>query len=192
MQQEDHRYTARLARLRAHDSSGQYAGGKPTTATDSQTGVGSTIDPTNRVVGTHVTRLTDDLRHGPTLATAVDRAYRAAVLTRMAASDSDDRRRREPPTARQASAEWIPLDDILESGREFVPPDFHAARNRRRTFRADEGISRNECVTVVLDLGGSNGSLTFDNGWLRQAEAANVASAITQAFQDAYRKRDAS
>jgi hypothetical protein len=52
------------------------------------------------------------------------------------------------------------------------------------------GHSDNQCVTVTLDAAGPCGELGTDPGWLANAAASAVATAVQQAFAAAYEKRD--
>lgn len=194
MTPSDPDYSRRLAELREHDVLGQYAGDAPASSTDPTGSVTVTIDPTNRLTGVAIGALPEELRESSALSAAVDHAFQAAILERIRLAKgpaAEANQRRRIPTARRLEKRWRPLDNILESGRPFVAPDFAAARTRRhQVVRAVRGISDNQCVAVTLDLGGSRGELEFDPGWLRQARATNIAAAITEAFTDAYQNRD--
>ena len=45
---------------------------------------------------------------------------------------------------------------------------------------------------MTLDAGSADGTLSADPGWLANATAGQIGSAVTQAYEDAYRKRDRS
>ena len=181
----------RLARLRQHDSIGMYAGDGPAAGRDDTGAVSVTIEATNRVTGVTVSPLAEPLRDPEVLATAVARAHLAAITGKLPDRTSTPAARRPQRARAPRPAPWVPLDDILASGRPFDPDaHLHAPPGLSEPLERHVGHSRNECVTVVLDLGAPTGTLQIDGGWLGQAAAVNVSTALTQAFLDAYRERD--
>lgn len=181
----------RLARLRQHDSIGMYAGDGPASGLDDTGAVSVTIDATNRVTGVTVNPLAEPLRDPTALATAVSRAHLAAITSKLPDRTSSPAARRPRRARAPQPAAWVPLDNILESGRPFDgDAHLHAPPGLAEPLERHVGHSRNECVTVVLDLGSPTGTPEIDGGWLRQAAHVNVSTALTQAFLDAYRERD--
>ncbi len=60
----------------------------------------------------------------------------------------------------------------------------------QQEFGPTPGVSDNDCVRVTLDIASSHGVVDADAEWLANAAATNIASAVTQAYTDAYGKRD--
>ncbi|KRC52902.1 MULTISPECIES: hypothetical protein [unclassified Nocardioides] len=148
-----------------------------------------TVDATDRVRQVEV-RERDSVHDPAALAAAVEHAYRAAVMDRLEALYPD---RGLDPDRRIAGLDGHPPIRTVENrqGQHVARP--RAPRSTallERRFSPTEGISANECVTVTLALASSWGPVVADPGWLANARPSNVGDAITQAFADAYRKRD--
>lgn len=80
-----------------------------------------------------------------------------------------------------------PLREIVE---ESQRDPHRAAVARPRTLEPSTGISQNECVEVTLDRTGPTGRVSFDAGWLPNAQARNLSQAIREAFDAAYAARE--
>ena len=52
------------------------------------------------------------------------------------------------------------------------------------------GSSHNGCVTVTLAPHGPRGAVDADPGWLAQTSGPRLGAAVTEAFRDAYSRRD--
>jgi hypothetical protein len=191
-------YADRLAELRRFDSEGHYTHDGPVTGTDESASLQVTIDSTRRVIGVTAGRLPDVLRRPEGLDHAVRRAHTDAVMDKIEAGlrasgriDATAPRRTAAygPGAAPQVAELYPdfghgpVD--LELYRSFVG---HQAADRSK----GSGSSDNHCVTVTLDAAGPCGLVEADPGWLSQARSTQVAAAVLQAFEAAYRERDAS
>jgi hypothetical protein len=146
------------------------------------------VDRTHRVVGVRIARLPDELRESA----ALDRAFREALARGLAEE--------RPPAPLELDAAGRPVvrrvqlparrplrELVAEAARggHTMPP-----RGSEPLPGGERGVSDNDCLEVVLDAAGQGGSLTAEPGWLRQATAPNVATAITQAFTAAYQERD--
>ena len=149
-----------------------------------------TLDAGNRVSHLTLLAVPDVLRQPASLAAAVDHAFRQAILLRLRSS----RRHRPGPgalTAREPRRPAVdrpapdlrpgrgPSETVLRAG--TAPPDHDLT---------PVGVSDNTCVTVTLDAAGSNGRVEAEPGWLAQASAAHISSALLQAFRAAYERRD--
>jgi hypothetical protein len=166
-------------------------------ATDPSEGVLVSLDTRGRLAGVQMSGLPDELRRPEALATAVDRAFRRAVL---AEHPSRARGDGPPPPARRGPAN--PPRPVREDRSGLGPSA--ATLERQRVHAADRltgiapaepdltptGLSANECVRVTLHPAGSNGRVEVDAGWLSQAPAQKVAAAVTEAFAAAYERRD--
>lgn len=166
-----------------HASEAGATGDEPTGA------VTVTVDATDRV--SHVEVRERDSIHDPAgLAAAVEHAYRAAVMNRLAARYPD---RGLDPDRQVAGLHGHPPIRTVENrqGVHVAQPRAPRATSLlERRFSPTEGISANECVTVTLGLASSWGPVAADPGWLANARPTNIGDAVTQAFADAYRKRD--
>lgn len=166
-------------------------------ATDPGEAVLVSLDARGRLAGVQMSGLPDELRRPEALATAVDRAFRRAVLAgRPPRARSDG----PPPPARRAPAH--PPRPVRQDRSGLGPSA--ATLERERVHAADRltgstpaepdltptGMSANECVRVVLHPASSNGRVEVDAGWLSQAPAPKVAAAVTEAFAAAYERRD--
>lgn len=175
----------RLERLRATDVTGVYASDDPSHGTDPTGSVTVTIDPTLRATLVRIESV-ERVRSPEQLAHAVGAAYSAALSARFAGPDdanADD----PPPGARRVRLQVRPIPDLVarhQAGRQTTP------RPRRRVPREEVGTSVNGCVTVTLPVFGPRGRADADAGWLRQANGAQVGAAVTEAFHDAYSRRD--
>lgn len=166
-------------------------------ATDPGEAVLVSLDARGRLASVQMPGLPDELRRPEALATAVDRAFRRAVL---GDHRPPARSHVPPPPARRAPAN---RPRPVRQDRQGLGPSA-ATLERQRVHAADRltgiapsdsdltptGVSANQCVRVTLDPGGSNGRLDVDPGWLSQAPAQKVAAAVTEAFAAAYERRD--
>ncbi len=145
------------------------------------------VGPTGRVEQVHLPRLGDDLRDPSTLSDAVRAAHHAALV----GPRNETLPRPLPRPVSLAARPPIKATNPWVEGRTIGPVDSEWAH---RVLAARPGVvdgtSGNGCVTVTLAPGSTAGSVAADPGWLRQAEAQHVATALTEAFADAYRKRD--
>lgn len=146
------------------------------------------LDDDGRVTGVRIAALPDELRQPDLLAAA----FREAVARTLAGAlppapevrDASGRVR----AARVTRPEHRPFRQLVEEALNR-PPAGRAAPGRLPSH--ERGVSDNDCVTVVLDVSGPGGDLTFNDGWLRQTTSANLAAAIVQAFAAAHRERGA-
>lgn len=139
--------------------------------------------------------LDTELRRDETLVSAFDRAFSDAISREIDnSSESSTKQARvagdRPAPAGPELRSAPPLPDT--TGRE-PRWDLINAGTGARDAQVDLqalGRSRNDCVHVRLDPASSRGRIVFvDQGWLSQSTASTLASAITEAFQDAYDKR---
>lgn len=184
---------SRLGVLRAHDTHGYFASDKPATGSDQSGAVTVTVDPTNRVTSVVVSGLDDELREPAGLDRRVRQAAAVARARRLEDSRPADLRaeRDTPPVPRRPSPTRHRIANLMRSGRQPELPDFAEVRRLRLSpVAATTGISRNTCVTVLLGPGSSDGDVSADPGWLATASIGQISNAVTQAFDDAYGKRD--
>jgi len=190
-------YDERLAELRRFDSVGHYAYGRPVTGQDETGTLLVTVDPTRRIVGVSSGRLDDRLRRPDGLAHAVRRAHTDAVMDAIELG-LRAQGRIDPSQPRQNHAFAAgPAPSVAELHPDFghAPVDMELFRSLPGHSSASStgphvGHSDNQCVTVTLDAAGPCGELGTDPGWLANAAASAVATAIHQAFAAAYEKRD--
>jgi hypothetical protein len=178
----------RLRELRRTDTTGVYAGDRPTEGTD-RTGVLTvTIDPTNRVVGAQVSE-GPDVRTPEGLALAFEAAYAAAVAARLQRREAREPR---PESQRPVAVATRPVfhrPTPEQLNRHRIRHE-SASRPRRGRPGQVEGVSGNDCVHVTLAPAQPTGTVMADRGWLANAQTVNIASALVEAFTDAYDKRD--
>lgn len=180
--------------MTSDDSTGRHTSDRPVSAEDRESTIRATVDPTGRVLDVAVlaasrVQTPDDLR------SALDDALRAAraALANGGRAPAPRDPHRELPTAQgpgrreiQSIANW------MGTGWRPDPASLRVHAFETRDLSPTQGISDNQCVTVTLDIASTQGAIDVDPGWLRQAEPANIGRALTQAFTDAYRKRDKS
>ena len=147
------------------------------------------VDQADRVRSVELSGLDERLREPGQLDHAVLQAAPAARVARL------DQRARPPGAhpreARRPERRRTPILDHQALGLPITLPDFEAARRLRRAAAdAVSGTSGNECVTVHLGPGSAHGHVVADPGWLATATASKVAAAVSEAFADAYEKRD--
>lgn len=134
--------------------------------------------------------MTGPLRHCTDEQLQADLAAAYAEALRRRASATASPRRAGRPQARVLPPARTPVfDDPIAAGRTTVVTKGWARRRPRRGEVA--GRSRNDCLSVTLDPSGSFGRVSTIPGWLPTAPASLVGPAVTEAFADAYRKRDA-
>lgn len=188
MAQLDAATRQRLEQLRATDTIGVYASDEPTEGTDRTGALTVTIDPTLRVVGTEALHI-DGLRTPAELGAAVASAYRAAITARLRRDAPDQPRGARPVPVATPVRPDIRKDELLN--RHYI---FEATREQRRARRPASGVvtgrSRNDCVWVTLSPASAMGTVDADPGWLAQTTGSLLASALTEAFEDAYSERD--
>jgi hypothetical protein len=154
-------------------------------ATDPTRSVTVSIDAHNRLVGVVVNRA-DGVRTPAELATALSTAHRIAVVETYAAATS-----RTPgaarPVARTSFRRPVHRPELLD--RHEVRPQAHAEGRRARPVGTVTGTSDNECVWVELGVAQPVGVCGAEPGWLANAAAHHIASAVVQAFRQAYQER---
>lgn len=178
----------RLERLRATDTTGLYASDQPTEASDPAGAVTATVDPTLRVLRVQVNRL-EAVRTPAALTEAFEAAYRAALSRRVRRSEdrSGSSSAARPVARRIRRISPAPTPELLDR-HETRYRDRGLAPARRRGEVV--GTSRNECVSVTLPAANPRGLLDVDPGWLAVTTRSRLSGAITEAFADAYARRD--
>ncbi|MBA3781479.1 MAG: hypothetical protein H0X12_06440 [Nocardioides sp.] len=161
---------------------------EPAEGADPTGAITVTIGATRRVSAVRVSE-NATIRTPDGLAQTLAEAYSAALTAQLEASRRE-RPRRDPgqrpkpvatlPTFQRPTREQLSRHRIREESRN-IP---------RATPGDAVGISSNECVTVTLIPAQPVGPVTADAGWLANASLDNLASAITEAFQNAYTERD--
>ena len=136
------------------------------------------VDGSHRVVGVRVHSV-EPVRTTSALADAVAAAYRTALA-------GDDPPPRTMPVARRIRRiSAAPRPELLER---------HQVRYRQpvpaRSNASATGYSANGCVLVDLAPSGPRGTVSADAGWLAQTTADRLAAAVTEAYHDAYARRD--
>jgi len=158
-----------------------------------ETGVAVALDSDRQVSAISIDALPDQLRTPEGLSTALHRAYLDALTERL------DQRLGGPrtPTGQRpvADATRTPapprrddfghLDDgaLTEFWKRPVPEP-------REIGRREVGVSQNRCVSAVLRTTDHFADLDIDPGWLRTARVSAVATAVLEAFEDAYTQRN--
>lgn len=144
------------------------------------------VDENGLVREVRVRTLPDELREAERLTLAFDqaltRAHANAYPPAPPPAGADVVRARRPQRPERVSIRPL-VEEALRRGHQPV------VTSRRRLIGGETGVSSNACVRVALDRTGPSGTPTFDQGWLRQATAKNVAAAITEAFTAAYEQR---
>jgi DNA-binding protein YbaB len=150
------------------------------------------LDDRRRVDQIRVASLPDDLREPGGLAGVLDEAYRAAVATAVDFAAERAGRPRRPGTRRPVATDEParPRPSFGRSWGHASDEDVMAFRRRTRSRspespRPGRGVSRNECVEVVLHATDHFGDITVDPGWLRNASAESVQRALGEAFDRA-------
>ena len=180
----------RLEQLRATDTIGLYASDEPSMGSDRDGALTVTIDPTLRVQQVQVHSV-DALRTPAQVRDAFEAAYHDALSRRL--PDSDDGQ--EAGTAERPVARRVRRISARPT-RERL--DRHQIRYRERNRPATHirgevtGTSQNDCVSVTLGPASPRGVLEVDPGWLATTVGSRLGGAITEAFHDAYARRDES
>jgi hypothetical protein len=183
----DERDRQRLARLRARDVTGVYADDSPAAGTDPDGAVTLTLDPTLRILRAEVGRI-DLVRTEDALNSALTSAYAVALSGRAAHADPADTPHGEPPQPRRLRLEVRrPTPEML--ARHQVRERANA-RPRPRFPREERGTSANGCLAVTLPVASPRGPVEVDHGWLQLANSAQLGAALTEAYNDAYSRRD--
>lgn len=183
----------RLRALREHDTLGFYRGDAPARAQDATSAVEVTIDPTDRVTAVRLIAEVPVIRRPQGLRDAVEEAFRAARRARLNALGVFDQEStaRGRPRAEAPSRSIRTVENWMGTGWQPDPSSLRPHRFDTSDFGPTAGVSANNCVTVSLDIASSHGTVDAEPGWLSQATRTNIGRAITEAFHDAYRKRDA-
>ena len=162
---------------------------RPSEGSDPSGAVSVTIDASYRVSDVRVVDR-PEARTPDGLAQAVAGAYEAAMAARL-----ERLRALRPP--RPAGERPVPVATLL-TVRRPTAEDLTRHRIRKESPTLPQhgdpgevtGVSRNDCVHVTLPPAQPRGTVTADPGWLANAQTANIASALVEAFTDAYRQRD--
>jgi hypothetical protein len=189
LDQEDERY---LRQLRSTDSIGLYAGSEPVSGSGHAGGVQVTIDALNRVESVTIIRMDDSLRTPAVMVAAVEEGYRAAIRSKLVRSNSHAANGRWKVTRPVSVSRPDYLGLESRPGPEMVMPrplEYPIHGRQAKSRRPVEGLSRNQCVRVVLSPSGPLGDIDIDISWLSHATASNIGRAISESFQDAYSKR---
>ena len=181
----------RLTELREHDVLGMYAGNDPATGLDQSGRVSVTVDPTDRVIDVRIVSDAPEIRQPEGLRVAVDQAARAARLARVDALRPARARGRERPQAARTKEQPVVAVQRLDgpAGRR-TPPAWSRTTTTRRTWARRRGSPTTTASPVTVGIASSSGVVTADAGWLANARVSAVEQAITQAYEQAYRKRD--
>lgn len=189
LDQEDLRY---LRQLRSTDSIGLYAATEAVSGSSHGGGVQVTVDALNRVESVTIIRIDDALRTPAVMVAAVEEGYRAAIRSKLVRSNSHMPRERRKVVRPNSVVRPDYLGRESRPGPEMVMPRSSNYPNHGReakSRRPVEGLSRNQCVRVVLSPSGPVGEIDIDISWLSHATASNIGGAIGESFQDAYMKR---
>lgn len=163
--------------------------GQPTEGRDPSGAVSVTLDPAFRVIDVRISERPES-RDPDELSRAFSTAYAVAMNTHIERARGD-----EPPPA--SGARPVALAPVLTL-RPPTAADLERHSIREESFTTTRrgnpgevtGVSRNDCVHVTLPPAQPRGTITTDPGWLAHAQTANIASALVEAFADAYRQRD--
>jgi len=179
----------RLDRLRATDKTGIYHSDEPSHGADPEGALAVTLDPTFRI---EVVRVADaaKVRTPDELRSALDAAWAMALAQHVHDGPDNEAPARERERPRAARLVLTPPPLTHESHHRHEIRDRENARPRRLRRGGAVGISHNECVTVTLPAALTWGRLEVDPGWLRNTSAANLGTAITEAYHAAYTRRD--
>lgn len=177
----------RLEQLRATDVTGIHASDQPTEGTDPGAAVTVTVDPTLRITAVRV-RDVDAVRSPDAVTSAFEAAYRAALILRLRPHDDGGAAGRSRPVARRVRrVNPAPTAERLARHRSR-----HGDPERPRDRRLGEvtGTSANRYVSVRLPVANPRGHLDVDPTWLAVTTRARLGRAITEAYADAYTRRD--
>lgn len=162
-------------------------------STTSATAVLVSLDASRQVSGIAIRALPDDLRTEDGLRTALRRAFLDAVSARLDERlGSTGRPRGERPVARAARTPAPPQkeryghlehEDLVEFWKR-------PALAHLEPVAPETGASANGCVHVTLHTTDHFADIDLDPGWLRTANVSSVATAVLEAFEDAYTKRN--
>jgi len=161
-----------------------------TIATES--GVAVALDGDRQVSAITIDALPDALRTPEGLSSALHRAYLDALSERLDQRLGGPSRSGERPVADATRTPAPPrredfgqLDDaaLTEFWKRPVPEP-------REVGRREVGVSQNRCVSAVLHTTDHFADLDIDPGWLRTARVSAVATAVLEAFEDAYTQRN--
>ncbi len=181
----------RLDKLRRYDSIGMYASDESASGDDPSGAVTVTVDPTDRVIAVTV-RDRDAIRSTEGLRQAVELAFQAARMHRLGVHTPSGKP--SGPLTVDSGPSPRPILLVTDESDRHVPQprDRSGPTVAQRDFGPTSGVSDNDCVTVTLDVASSHGTVDADQGWLSTALPTKIGDAITQAFAQAYGKRDAS
>ena len=159
----------------------------PASGSDATGSVTVSIDGRGLVESVEISSLPADLRGAAQMTAAFEEALTSAhgnaypAAPPPAGVDRVKARRVERPERRPMRSI---VEEALRTQRDRPGPS-------GSVIGGEQGVSDNGCVTVVLDRTGPTGEIAFDQGWLRNASATNIGSAIGQAFAAAYDVRGA-
>ena len=144
------------------------------------------IDAGYRVVSVNVFK-NDEVRRPESLDRSFRAAYTAAVSARLAGRPERPVRTVRPTPVRPRVTFTRPTPEMLQRHRIRT----ESPRTRLPGTPGEvTGVSNNDCVSVTLDPAQPIGRIVADPGWLANAGLSSIASAITEAFQHAYDRRD--
>jgi hypothetical protein len=162
-------------------------------STTSTTAVVVSLDASRQVSGIAIRALPDDLRTPDGMKSALHRAYLDAVTALLDERlGSTGTPRAERPVARAARTPapprserygHVPHEELVEFWKRPV-------REPRDPVARETGASTNGCVHVTLRTTDHFADIDLDPGWLRTANVSSVATAVLEAFADAYTKRN--
>ncbi|MBJ7359406.1 hypothetical protein [Nocardioides sp.] len=163
-------------------------------STTSTRAVDVTLDANRQIAGVVIRALPDELRSPDGLKAALHRAYLDAVGARLDERlGSTGRSRGERPVARADRTPapprserygHVPHDELVEFWKRPT------ALEPRDPGARDTGSSSNGCVHLTLHTTDHFADIDVDPGWLRTANVSSVATAVLEAFADAYTTRN--
>ena len=152
-----------------------------------------TLDASQQVSGIAIAALPEELRTPEGLGAALRRAYLDAVTTRLDERlGPPGRSARKPlamtgartaPPPRSDRFGHLPAEELTEFWQAEVPQPVALPRR-------DVGVSGNDCVRVRLHTTDHFADIDLDPGWLQSARVSAVATAVLEAFEDAYAQRN--
>lgn len=171
----------------------------PAPSATSTAAVGVSLDTSRQVSAVTVRALPEELRTPDGLQAALHRAYLDAVGARLDERlGSSGATRGEKPVARSARTPGpprseryghVPHEELVEFWKR--PPAEQPAPTTRETRETREsGVSANGCVRLTLHTTDHFADIDIDPGWLRTANVSSVATAVLEAFADAYTQRN--
>jgi len=144
------------------------------------------VDARGRLVRLDVLR-PDDVRIVEDLRAAVSAAHRAAAVRAALRDQEPARSPHRRPVAVATPARPVHRRELLD--RHQIRGEVHATRRAGAVRRSARGTSANGCVSVELLPAQPYAVLDADQGWLGQANATQIAHAVSEAFALAYQER---